>query len=76
MAANSILHCCSTKQQETIENAHAWYPKKRGEWGTIHEENDIIKTEEELANVKRQLKQGKHTCLVIRMEYPRAYEIH
>ena len=42
---------------------------------TIHEENDVIETPEELANVKKQLKQGKHTCLIIRMEHPRAYEI-
>ena len=30
----------------------------------------------ELANVKKQLKHGKHTCLIMRMEHPRAYEIH
>ena len=29
---------------------------------TIHEESDIIETPEELARVKAQLKQGKHTC--------------
>ena len=31
--------------------------------------------QEELENVKKQLKQGKHTCLVMRTEHPRAYEI-
>ena len=31
---------------------YVWYPKKRGDWDTIHEENDVIKTREELANVK------------------------
>ena len=31
---------------------------------------------EELARVKAQLKRGKHTCLVMRMEQPRAYMIH
>ena len=51
---------------------HVWYPKKQGDWDTIHEENDIIKTEKELANVKKQLKRGKHTCLVMRMEHLRA----
>ena len=40
----------------------------------IHEENDIIETGE-LARVKAQLKRGKHTCLIIRMEHPRAYQV-
>ena len=31
--------------------------------------------QEELARVKAQLKRGKHTCLIMRMEHPRAYEI-
>ena len=55
---------------------HIWYPKKRGDWDAIHEENDVIETREELANVKKQLKQGRHTCLVMRTEHPRDYEIH
>ena len=33
----------------------------------------MIETQEELARVKAQLKQGKHTCLIMRMEHPRAY---
>ena len=41
----------------------------------IHEENDVIKMGE-LTNVKKKLKQYKHTCLIMRMEHPRAYEIH
>ena len=41
----------------------------------IQEENDVIETKEELAGVKAQLKRGKHTCLIMRMEHPRAYEI-
>ena len=54
---------------------YIWYPKNRTDLNTIHEENDIIETPEELVNVKKQLKLGKHTCLVMRMEHPRAYEI-
>ena len=42
---------------------------------TIHEENDVIGLEE-LARVKAQLKWGKHTCLIIRMEHSRSYMIH
>ena len=51
------------------------YPKNRTHLNVIHEENNIIETEE-LARVKAQLKWGKHTCLIMRMEHPRAYEIH
>ena len=51
-----------------------WYPKILTDLNIIHEENDVIKTEE-LANVKKQLKQGKHTCLIMRMEHPRAYRV-
>ena len=53
---------------------YVWCWKKRGDWDTIHEENDVIKTPEDLAKVKKQLKQGKHACLVIRTEHPRDYE--
>ena len=41
---------------------------------TVHEENDVIGAEE-LARVKTQLKWLKHTCLIIRMEHPKAYMI-
>ena len=54
---------------------YIWYPKNRMDLNTIHEENDIIGPEE-LARVKAQLKWGKHTCLIMRMEHPRAYMIH
>ena len=54
---------------------YIWYPKTRTDLNTIHEENDIIGPEE-LARVKAQLKRGKHTCLILRMEHPRAYMIH
>ena len=50
---------------------YVWYPKNRTDLNTIHEENDIIGLEE-LARVKAELKWGKHTCLIMRMEHPRA----
>ena len=53
---------------------YVWYPKNRTDLNTIHEENDIIGLEE-LARVKAHLKLGKHTCLIMRMEHPRAYMI-
>ena len=45
---------------------YAWYPKNRTDLNTIHKENDIIETKEELARVKAELKLGKHTCLIMR----------
>ena len=53
---------------------YVWYPKNRTDLNTIHEENDVIGPEE-LARVKAQLKQGKHACLIMRMEHARAYMI-
>ena len=53
---------------------YIWYPKNRMDLNTIHEENDIIGLEE-LARVKAELKRGKHTCLIMKMEHPRAYTI-
>ena len=52
------------------------YPKNRTDLNIIHEENDVIEMQEELARVKAQLKRGKHTCLIMKMEHTRAYEIH
>ena len=54
---------------------YVWYPKNRADLNTIHEENDVIEMGE-LARVKAQLKWGKHTCLIMRMEHPRAYQVH
>ena len=51
---------------------YIWYNKNRMDLNTIHQ--DVIEMEE-LARVKAQLKQGKHTCLIIRMEHPRAYQV-
>ena len=53
---------------------YVWYPKNRADLNTIHEENDIIGPEE-LARVKAQIKRGKHTSLIMRMELIRAYKI-
>ena len=55
---------------------YIWYPKNRTDLNIIHEENNVIEMQEELARVKAQLKRGKHTCLIMRMEHPRAYWVH
>ena len=53
------------------------HPKNRVDLNTIHKENDVIETKEELVNAKKQLKQGNHICLIMRilMEHPRSYKI-
>ena len=56
------------------EMLYVRYPKNQTDLNTIHEENDVIGLEE-LARVKAQLKWGKHTCLIMRMEHPRAFMI-
>ena len=53
---------------------YVWYPKNRTDLNANHEENDVIGPGE-LARVKETLKRGKHTCLIVRMEHPRAYMI-
>ena len=53
---------------------YVWYPKNRTDLNSIHDENDVIE-KGELARVKAQLKWGKHTCLIMRIEYPRAYGV-
>ena len=53
---------------------YVWYPKNRMDLNTIYEENDITGPEE-LARVKAQLKWGKHTCLIMRIEHRKAYMI-
>ena len=49
---------------------YIWY----SDFNVIHEDNDVIETGE-LARAKEKLKRGKHTCLIMRMEHPRAYKI-
>ena len=53
---------------------YVWYPKNRKDLRVIHEENDVIELNR-LAIVKEVLKKGKRTCLIMRMEHPRGYEI-
>ena len=54
---------------------YIWYLKNRTDLKVIHEENNVIETQEELTRVKKKLKWGKHTCLIMRMEHPRAYQV-
>ena len=61
--------------RKQVKMLYVWYPKNQTDLNTIHEENDVIGTEE-LARVMAQQKWGKHTCLIKRMEHPRACMIH
>ena len=75
MAINPIITAILNNIRRQAKMLYFWYPKNRTDLNTIHEENDIMGTEE-LARAKTQLKWGKHTCLIMRMEHPRAYMIH
>ena len=73
LLTQSYIAVPSIRRQAKLLNV--WYPKNRMDLNTIHEENDVIGLEG-LAGVKAELKWGKHTCLYMRMEHPRAYMIH
>ena len=55
---------------------YIWYPKKQGDWDINHKKSDVIEMPGEVASTEKKVRQGKHTCLVMRTEHPRAYEIH
>ena len=59
-----------------VKMLYVWYQKKRGDWDAVHEENDVIETQGEIANVKKKLRQCKHNCLIMRTVQPIANEIH
>lgn len=53
---------------------YVWNPNNRTDWQLINDENDVIE-QDKLNIVKNQLKQGKHTCLIIKIQFPREYQI-
>ena len=54
---------------------YVWYPKDRSDLKTIHEENDVIESTEGMTEIKKKLKNHMYTCLVMRIEHPRGYEV-
>jgi hypothetical protein len=60
--------------RDQLKQLWVWYPKNRDEFEVIHKENHIIDSQEEIKHVKNQLKDSKHGCLYLRMEYPRSYK--
>ena len=57
MVVNPVIPKNIRRQAKML---YIWYPKNRTDLNSIHEENNVIETEE-LARVKGQLKKGKHT---------------
>ena len=57
MVVNPVIPKNIRRQAKIL---YIWYPKNRTDLNSIHEENNVIETEE-LVRVKGQLKKGKHT---------------
>ena len=68
MVTNAILDWGPLNIRRLVKMLHVWYQKKRGDRDAIHEENKVIKMQGKIANVKEQLRQEKHTCLIMRVE--------
>ena len=51
-----------------------WYPAKRSDFKLADEETNVL-PDGKLEDVKEQLKNGKHTCLYIRLEWPKGFAI-
>ena len=61
--------------QAILKMVYVFLPKDRNDLMKIHEENDVIESNEDLASLKKKLKNEKHTSLVMGIEYPRSYRI-
>ena len=75
MVTNATYTTIPMNIRRQAKMLYFWYPKKQGDWDAIHEENEVIEMSDYLVSVKKQLNQGKHTCLVMRTKHLRAYEI-
>ena len=51
-----------------------WYLKERADLKKIHDENDVL-TDDEVVVAKKFLKRSKHTCLYIRIKFPRGFRL-
>ena len=57
-----------------VKAIFVWYPKKRADLKTIHDENDVL-TDHELVIVRGILRKSKHACLYIRNEFSRGLRL-
>ena len=51
-----------------------WYPKKRADLKTIHDESDVL-ADDQLVVVRGIVRKSKHACLYIRNEFPRGFRL-
>ena len=51
-----------------------WYPNTNSDMKILYDETNIIEYTE-WAKIKEELKAGKHTCLYVRLEHPRRYQV-
>ena len=51
-----------------------WYPNEKSDLKLADEETNVI-PQSELDRIKTQLKDSKHACIYIRLEYPRNFKI-
>ena len=50
------------------------YPKERGNFKMIHDENDVL-TDDELVVARNFFKKSKHACLYIQNEFPHGFKL-
>ena len=50
------------------------YPKERGNFKMIHDENDAL-TDDELVVARNFFKKSKHACLYIQNEFPHGFKL-
>ena len=60
--------------RDQLKQLFVWYPKNRGNFEIINTENDVIDVKD-LSGIKKQLRDGVHRYLFIRIAEPRSYEI-
>ena len=51
-----------------------WYPSERSDFKLADEESNVM-PQGELDNIKSRLGSTKHSCLYLRLEHPRSWEI-
>ena len=52
-----------------------WYPSEKSDLKMIDEETNVM-TSDDLAKIKKQLKNEKHASLYVRLEHPRMFKIN
>ena len=66
---NPVVHWYPKEPEKTSKTVIHLVPQRAQRFRLIHEENDVL-TNEELPLAKAKLKDSKHACLFICVEYP------